>query len=72
MHKKLIKSTKIWPPQNKQTYLTVQIVNHNTIKQPKYLITDQRLLAVNTGITSSYALIGICYKDHIATNTILF
>ena len=39
MDKKLTKSTKIWSPQNKQTYPTVQTVTDNTIKHKKYLIT---------------------------------
>ena len=60
MDKKLTKYTKIWFPQNKQTYPTVQTVTDNTIKQT-YLITGQRLLAVNTAITSLYASIGIRY-----------
>ena len=32
MDKKLTKSTKIWSPQNEQTYLTVQTITDNTIK----------------------------------------
>ena len=32
MDKKQTKSTKIWSPQNKQTYPTEQIVTDNTIK----------------------------------------
>ena len=32
MDKKVIKSMKIWSPQNEQTYLTVQTITDNTIK----------------------------------------
>ena len=32
MDKKLTKYTKIWSPQNKQTYLIVQTVIDNTLK----------------------------------------
>ena len=60
MDKKPTKSIKIWPAQNEQTYPTVQTVTDNT-KTQTYLITGQRLLAVNNGYTSSYALIRICY-----------
>ena len=64
MDKKLTKYMKIWSPQNKQTYPIAQTVADNTIKHNKtqtYLITGERLLAVNTEITTLYTLIGIRY-----------
>ena len=60
MDKKLTKSMKIWSPQNKQAYHTVQTVTDSTINTniTYYL---PAFLAVNTLFTSLYALIRIHY-----------
>ena len=60
MDKRLTKYKKIWFPQNKQTYPTLQIVIDNTINT-NIPYNCLGFVLVDNVITSLYALIGMHY-----------